>query len=137
VTGAADEAEVAIPALEHVYDCLRRGEQAALGTDDEGPSKAHHPISVFDKRVPEVLVKWNDPARLALAGGVQEVDGPANLALGVVGHEPSQSSDFLGPQACLDRQKEDEPVSLRVPRAGEIRQHRVDLALAQRFSLLA
>jgi len=102
MTGAADEAEVAIPALEHVYDCLRRGEQAALGTDDEGPSKAHHPISVFDKRVPEVLVQGNDPARLSLAGGVQEVDDPADLTLGVVGHQPIQPRDLLGSEPRLD-----------------------------------
>jgi hypothetical protein len=57
------------------------------------------------------------------------------LAKGIVGHPPSQAGYLLGPQAGLDRQQEDEPVSDRVPGLGQVAQHGLDLALAQRLRL--
>jgi hypothetical protein len=58
-----------------------------------------------------------------------------DLASAVVGHQPVQLRDLLGSKPGLDRQEEDESVSFRVSRGGEITEHRIDLAVAQRLGL--
>jgi hypothetical protein len=137
VAGAAYEPEVPVPSLEHVDDCLRRSAQRAFRADDEGAGKWEHLFPILDECVPDLVVQGYHPSRLSFAGRVLQADGPSYLALGVVGHPPSQPGDLLGPQAGLGRQEEDDPVPDRVSRLCQVTQDGLDLTLAQRLRLFA
>jgi len=68
VAGAADEPEVSIPPLEHVYDGLRRSGQFAFGAEDVRSGAGLYLLPVLDLRLSNVVVEGNPATRLALTG---------------------------------------------------------------------
>lgn len=145
MAGAADEAEVSVPALEHVHDRLRRGGLRPFRLDDEWAGGAHvgratgaqRFLAILNQGVSHVLVQRNPAPGFSLTGGVEQANFPSYLALGIIGHPPGQLRDLLGPETGFHREQEDEAIALRVPRGGEVGEHRVNLALAKRLGLFS
>jgi hypothetical protein len=78
----------------------------------------------------EFFADRDHPARFPLARCVLEADGPADPALGVVGHPPSEPGDLLGPEAGFGRKEEYQPIPLRPTGLGQVTQDGFRLPLA-------
>ena len=70
------------------------------------------------RAVAQARVDGNQPAAVLLGRAVAQLDHVADFAGGIDHHVPGQLGDLASPQAGLDRQQHDQPVSDRVPGAA-------------------
>ena len=123
--GTARKAECRIQPVEPELHAVGAEAPAAFRVDDRVPGFQFWRACLVQRREGGAQLRMQRdaaPALFALGGAVFQVQRVAHLAFGVGDHGPGEGRDFLGAQAGLDREQEQDRIAQGVARGLQVPQ---------------